>query len=71
MESRRDYFSDRDNALASAFGEGENSQQFGGLSIDAEVIKGGRQSCSASLKNKLKTLNTGLICNKLALFSII
>jgi hypothetical protein len=43
MESRRDYFSDRDSdALARvAFGEGENSQQFGGLNLDANgVIKG-------------------------------
>jgi len=43
MENRRDYFSDRDSdALARvAFGEGENSQQFGGLNLDANgVIKG-------------------------------
>ena len=43
MESRRDYFSDRDSdALARvAFGEGENIQQFGGLNLDANgVIKG-------------------------------
>jgi len=43
MESRRDNFSDRDSdALARvAFGEGENSQQFGGLNLDAKgVIKG-------------------------------
>ena len=43
MESRRDYFSDRDSdALARvAFGEGEDSQQFGGLNLDANgAIKG-------------------------------
>lgn len=43
MKSRRDYFSDRDSdALARvAFGEGENSQQLKGLSVDAGgVIKG-------------------------------
>ena len=43
MESRRDYFSNRDSdALARvAFGEGENSQQSGGLNLDANgVIKG-------------------------------
>ena len=42
MKSQRDYFSDSDSdALARvAFGEGENSQQFGGLSFDADgVIK--------------------------------
>jgi hypothetical protein len=46
MESRRDYFSDRDSdALARvAFGEGENSQQFGGLSIDAGGVIKGRAS---------------------------
>ena len=43
MESQRDYFSDSDSdALARvAFGEGENSQQLGGLNLDANgVIKG-------------------------------
>ncbi|WP_341731848.1 hypothetical protein [Microcoleus sp. EPA2] len=43
MESQRDYFSDSDSdALARvALGEGENTQQFGGLNLDAnEVIKG-------------------------------
>ncbi|CAA9310856.1 hypothetical protein AVDCRST_MAG84-770 [uncultured Microcoleus sp.] len=42
MESQRDYFSDSDSdALARvAIREGENSQQFGGLSLDADgVIK--------------------------------
>ena len=43
MESQRDYFSDSDSDVFArvAFGEGENSQQLGGLSIDADgVIKG-------------------------------
>ena len=43
MESQRDYFSDSDSdALARVpIREGENSQQFGGLSFDADgVIKG-------------------------------
>jgi len=43
MESQRDYFSDSDSdALARVtLGEGENTQQFGGLNLDAnEVIKG-------------------------------
>lgn len=43
MESQGDYFSDSDSdALARvALGEGENSQQFGGLNLDANrVIKG-------------------------------
>jgi hypothetical protein len=43
MESRRDYFSDSDSdALARvALGEGENSQQLGGLNLAANgVIKG-------------------------------
>jgi hypothetical protein len=46
MESRRDYFSDRDSdALARvAFGEGENSQQFGGLNLNANGVIKGRAS---------------------------
>ena len=43
MKSQRDYFSDSDSdALARvAFGEGEDSQQFGGLNLDANgAIKG-------------------------------
>lgn len=41
MKSRRDYFSDRDALARVAFGEGENSQQLKGLSVDAGgVIKG-------------------------------
>ena len=46
MESQRDYFSDSDSdALARvAFGEGENSQQFGGLSFDANGVIKGRAS---------------------------
>ena len=45
-ESQRDYFSDSDSdALARvAFGEGENSQQFGGLSFDADGVIKGRAS---------------------------
>ncbi|WP_341737902.1 hypothetical protein [Microcoleus sp. CAWBG640] len=42
MESQRDYFSDSDSDTLArvAFGEGENRQQFGGLSFDADgVIK--------------------------------
>lgn len=46
MESQRDYFSDSDSdALARvAFAEGENSQQLGGLSIDANGVIKGRAS---------------------------
>ena len=46
MESRRDYFSERDSdALARvAFGEGENIQQFGGLNLDANGVIKGRAS---------------------------
>lgn len=46
MESQRDYFSDSDSdALARvAFGEGENSQQFGGLSCDVDGVIKGRAS---------------------------
>ena len=44
MESRRDYFSDSDALARVAFGEGENSQQFGGLSIDAGGVIKGRAS---------------------------
>jgi hypothetical protein len=46
MESQRDYFSDSDSdALARvALGEGENSQQFGGLSFDADGVIKGRAS---------------------------
>ena len=46
MESRRDYFSDRDSdALARvACGEGENSQRFGGLNLDANGVIKGRAS---------------------------
>ncbi len=41
MESQRNYFSDSDGFARVAFGEGEKSQQFGGLSLDADgVIKG-------------------------------
>lgn len=40
MESQRNYFSDSDALARVAFGEGENRQQFGGLSFDADgVIK--------------------------------
>ncbi|MCC3438819.1 MULTISPECIES: hypothetical protein [unclassified Microcoleus] len=42
MESRRDYFYDSDSDVLAcvAFGEGENSQQLGGLSLDSDgVIK--------------------------------
>lgn len=44
MESRRDYFSDRDVLARVAFGEGENSQQFGGLNLDANGVIKGRAS---------------------------
>lgn len=44
MESQRDYFSDSDALARVAFGEGENSQQFGGLSIDAGGVIKGRAS---------------------------
>ncbi len=41
MESQRDYFSDSDALARVAFGEAENSQQFGGLSLDSDgIIKG-------------------------------
>lgn len=46
MESQRDYFSDSDSeALARvAFGESENSQQLGGLNLDANGVIKGRAS---------------------------
>lgn len=46
MESQRDYFSDSDSdALARvAFAEGENSQQLGGLNLDANGVIKGRAS---------------------------
>ncbi|MEG3918051.1 hypothetical protein QUA07_02750 [Microcoleus sp. T3_A4] len=46
MESQRDYFSDSDSdALPRvAFGEGENSQQLGGLNLDANGVIKGRAS---------------------------
>jgi len=46
MQSQRDYFSNSDSdALARvAFGEGENSQQFGGLNLDANGVIKGRAS---------------------------
>ena len=46
MESQRDYFSDSDSdALARvALGEGENSQQLGGLNFAANVVIKGRVS---------------------------
>jgi len=45
-ESQQIYFSDSDSdALARlAFGEGENSQQFGGLNLDANGVIKGRAS---------------------------
>lgn len=47
-KSQRDYFSDSDSdseALARvAFGEGEDSQQFGGLNLDANGVIKGRES---------------------------
>ena len=46
MKSQRDYFSDSDSdALARvAFGEGENSQQLGGLNLAANGVIKGRAS---------------------------
>lgn len=44
MESQRDYFSDSDALARVAFGEGENSQQFGGLNLDANGVIKGRAS---------------------------
>ncbi|WP_333302389.1 hypothetical protein [Microcoleus sp. B4-C5] len=44
MESQRDYFSDSDAVARVAFGEGENSQQFGGLNLDANGVIKGRAS---------------------------
>ncbi|MEG4809759.1 hypothetical protein QUA79_19990 [Microcoleus sp. F8-D1] len=46
MESRQDYFSDSDSdALARvALGEGENSQQLGGLNLAANGVIKGRAS---------------------------
>ncbi|MEG5083978.1 hypothetical protein QUB53_25525 [Microcoleus sp. AT8-B4] len=46
MKSQRDYFSESDSdALARvAFGEGENSQQLGGLGFDADGVIKGRAS---------------------------
>ncbi|MEG4594991.1 hypothetical protein QUB00_24750 [Microcoleus sp. F8_C2] len=46
MESQRNYFSDSDSdALARvAFAEGENSQQLGGLNLDANGVIKGRAS---------------------------
>ncbi|MEG4225390.1 hypothetical protein QUA35_05250 [Microcoleus sp. N9_B2] len=44
MKSQRDYFSDSDALARVAFGEGENSQQFGGLSFDADGVIKGRAS---------------------------
>lgn len=46
MKSQRDYFSDSDSdALARvAFGEGEDSQQLGGLGINAGGVIKGRSS---------------------------
>lgn len=46
MKSQRDYFSDSDSdALARvAFGEGENSQQLGGLNLDANGVMKSRAS---------------------------
>jgi predicted secreted protein len=46
MESQRDYFSDSDSDALTriAFGEGENSQQLGGLNLDANGVIKGRAS---------------------------
>jgi hypothetical protein len=44
MESQRDYFSDSDALARVAFGEGEDSQQFGGLNLDANGVIKGRAS---------------------------
>ncbi|MBE9188296.1 hypothetical protein IQ270_27610 [Microcoleus sp. LEGE 07076] len=44
MESQRNYFSDSDALARVAFGEGENSQQFGGLNLDANGVIKGRAS---------------------------
>jgi len=44
MKSQRDYFSDSDALARVAFGEGENSQQFGGLNLDANGVIKGRAS---------------------------
>lgn len=44
MKSQRDYFSDSDAVARVAFGEGENSQQFGGLNLDANGVIKGRAS---------------------------
>ncbi|MEG3898971.1 MULTISPECIES: hypothetical protein [unclassified Microcoleus] len=46
MESQGNYLSDNDSdALARvAFGEGENSQHFGGLNFDADGVIKGRAS---------------------------
>ncbi|NJK65197.1 MAG: hypothetical protein HC849_00575 [Oscillatoriales cyanobacterium RU_3_3] len=43
-ESQRDYFSDSDALARVAFGEGENSQQFGGVNLDANGVIKGRAS---------------------------
>jgi hypothetical protein len=44
MESQRNYFSDSDALARVVFGEGENSQQFGGLNLDANGVIKGRAS---------------------------
>lgn len=44
MQSRRDYFSDRDVLARVAFGEAKNSQQLKGLSIKAGGVIKGRAS---------------------------
>jgi hypothetical protein len=44
MKSQRDYFSDSDALARVAFGEDENSQQFGGLNLDANGVIKGRAS---------------------------
>ncbi|MGB7895341.1 MAG: hypothetical protein WCF82_26035 [Microcoleus sp.] len=44
MESQRDYYSDSDALARVAFGEGEKSQQLGGLNLDANGVIKGRAS---------------------------
>jgi hypothetical protein len=44
MKSQRHYFSDSDALTSVVFGEGENSQQFGGLNLDANGVIKGRAS---------------------------
>ncbi len=44
MKSQRDYFSDSDALARVACGEGENSQRFGGVNLDANGVIKGRAS---------------------------